>query len=156
MDRIRCRVEIRQVTAHAFGRGVGEIPGGVALGTILNVVPEGEGEEVVVHHRGAPTLAEGIVALRTIRGKAGGHVVRVPGRGVIALMAVDAVIPHALEGERVVGLVAIHAAEVSVHTDQGEAVLFMQLGNGIHQPCLRGVASGAVIPHRHGMHVGVA
>ena len=82
--------------------------------------------------------------------------VRVLGRGVVALMAVDAVVPHALERECVVGLVAIHAAQVAMHTDQGEPVLFMQLGDGIHQPRIRRVASCAIIPYCHGMNVGVA
>ena len=82
--------------------------------------------------------------------------VRVLGRRVVVLVAVDAVIPHALEREQIVGLVAIHTAQVAVRAYQGEPVLFVQFGNGIDQPSVRGVASGAIIPNRHGMHVGVA
>ncbi|MBK9177446.1 MAG: hypothetical protein IPM46_14160 [Flavobacteriales bacterium] len=96
------------------------------------------------------------MAFDAIRGEAGTRVVREPGGVELVVVAVDAIVAHAGERQRIVSDVAVHAAEVAVRADERESVLLMQLRDIIHQPGPRCVAPGAVITDGHRMNIGVA
>ena len=71
-------------------------------------------------------------------------------------MAIDAILSEWFVYGGCFRPVAIHATEVAMRADQRETVLLVQFGDLIHQPCLRSMATCAVVAHGHGMHIAMA
>ena len=156
MVRVRCAIEIRHVATGTLRGCIREVARGMASCAVLDLVTTRKREEVVACELCAPIRAHRIMALDTIRGETGTHVVR-GCRGVVLVdMAVDAIVPHTCKGQRIVGRMTIHTAHVAVRPDERETVLLMQFRNIIHQPGPRRVASCTVIANGHGMNIRVA
>lgn len=100
--RVRRPVVLRQVATRALRGGIREIARGVATRAVLDVVAAGEGEEIMVRERRSPTGAQRIMALDAIGREARAGMVREGGGLVLITVAVDAVVAHPLEGQRVV------------------------------------------------------
>jgi len=89
MIRIGGLVIVVLMAIHAFWRGIGVVPGGMALGTILDVMAKGKREKVVVNLRRGPAGVGGM-AIHTICGETGALVVGVLGSRVVVLVAIHA------------------------------------------------------------------
>ena len=67
MVRVGSAVEILLVTGQAFRRCIGEVPGGMALRTILDRMPHRQWKEVVDHIVRVPSGTHWIVAFDAVR-----------------------------------------------------------------------------------------
>lgn len=156
MVRIGGAVVLRHVATGTLRGCVSEVARGMASCAVLDLVTTRKREEVVACELCAPIRAHRIMAFDTIRGETGTHVVR-GCRGVVFVhVAVDTIVPHTCEGQRIVGRVTIHTARVAMCTDERETILLVQFGDIIHQPGPRCVTTGAVIANGHGMNIRMA
>jgi len=116
----------------------------------------GKGKEVVVDILGRPVEPEDVVALAAILGETRFLVVGVGGRLVIVPVAIDAIVPDAVEAKRGFRDMAFEATHGAVCADEGESVFVVQLADVVDQPVVGIVAPGAIRPHGLLVHVRVA
>ncbi len=123
----------------------------MALGTVVDLMPPGQRKKQVVGaaSRPKPARSGNVVAILTIGGIARRCVVGHGSRRVFFKVAIDAIVPDAVKPYVRFRKVALPAIHYRMHAEQREAVFLVQRGDVVHQPMLRGMASGAVVTHGH-------
>lgn len=152
------RLEIIQVTSHAFPGRTGEITVLMTLVAIVDGMTSGEGKEQMIGGSGGPLPSGGghVVAIQTCQRIPGSGMVRAGGRLVIRQMAVHTVIAYPVEPQDCLRPVTIPTIGDRMLPQQWKPVLHMQPHDVFHQPMVRGVATGAIVSYRHLMQVRVA
>ena len=125
MVRIACGVEILLMARGTFRRCIGEVPGRMALRTVLYGMAHRQRKEVMYHIRSVPASAHGVVAFDTIGRKASFDVIRRLGGCEIALVATETIIAHSFELQRVSCGMTIHTCQVPMRAHQCETILLM-------------------------------
>lgn len=98
---VRGAIEILLMAGKALRRCIGEVAGDMALVAILDVVPHRQREEIMDHIGGVPPTAHGIVALDAVRGEPISEVIRRLGGLIVVLVATEAIVPNAVELQRI-------------------------------------------------------
>lgn len=106
----------------------------------------GQREKVVFYLIGRPVETGNVVAFCTIGGKTGCFVVGVGGGRKIGLVTIDTVIAHPVELQARFRFMAVGTSGRGMCANERETVVVVEFGNIIHQPVLRTVAPGTVIP----------
>lgn len=129
---------------------------GMTFGAIRNFVSFGQREKIVVYLIGFPVETVCVMAVCAIGGKTDTLVIGTGGSRIIGAVAIDTIISNAVELQTGFGGMAVGASGNSVCADERKAVVVVQLRNIVHQPALRCMAPGTVIPHGSVVHIGVA
>ena len=120
----------------------------MTLGAVGDVMTFGQREEVVVDTFGRPVFAINLVTFNTVGGKTGIHMVRI-GRGVKLIeVAIDTVIPYAVELKFGFGSMTVFTTDRSMHAHEREAIVLVYFRDIIDQPVLGGMAAGTIGAHR--------
>ncbi len=122
---IQAAFKIRLVAGKAIGWRTRKIPCSMASGAILEFMPFGKGEEIMIEIIGRPVKAIGVMALGAIEGKARVSMVRVGGGVVIIQVAVHTIVADPVELQPRFRNVAFSTTQGGMRPQQREPIILV-------------------------------
>ena len=147
---------IRPVTGKAVGWRCGKVSCRMAIGAIRNSMPFFQWKKVVADAIGSPAKAIHTVTFLAVGRKTRLPVVGVCGCAEIIQVAIHTIIAYAVEIQGRFRNVAFLTTQGCMRPQKRKTIVLMQLGDVVHQPVRRSMATGAVRPNSGAVHIRMA
>lgn len=128
----------------------------MALCAIGDGMAQGQRKKTVIHLVCIPVDLVDVMALRTIGGEVVFDMVRAAGRLKVLQVAIHTVIADPVKAEASFGTMAVKATDCGMGTDQGEAIVKMDLGNVVDEPVVGRMTPGTILADGLLVNVGMA
>lgn len=150
------RFKVGLVASETIGRGMGKITVGMTTGTVSQVVPQGKRKKVVIDLIGMPIGGKHIMAFQAVGTEACLRVIGIGGSREIGGVTADTIIAVAIKPQCCFCHMAVYTIGVGVYARKWKAVCLVKFRHIIHQPIIRSMTAGTIVPHRHLVHIGMA